>query len=338
MLYLLLTVAPLAIVAQVVGPALDRIRAGPRFVVICSHAARAVFSLLLATSLLSLAFYPLVFGILLSRKAYGLATKAMVAQMAPGETELVTASGHLARTGTIAGGIGTALGGGLIWVFGVAWLPVAAAVFFVCAGVLASRIPPVVVEARVESVIIRVETPDEVRRAAPAVATIRAAEGALTFLLALSIKRGGGDEWIFVAALLAAGIGTFAGTIVAPRLYRGFSSDGIVVLTLLIPGVMSAFGVLTIGSLSIVAIALAIGLGGSVATRAMDAIYGGVPHLIARPHHLPQRAAVPIGQRHRRGHRRAGVPGSTRRVRRSRCAPHRCRHHLCVAAATLVAP
>ena len=131
LLYLLLTVAPLAIVAQVVGPALDRIRAGPRFVVICSHAARVVFSLLLATSLLSLAFYPLVFGILLSRKAYGLATKAMVAQMAPGETELVTASGHLARTGTIAGGIGTALGGGLIWVFGVAWLPVAAAVFFV---------------------------------------------------------------------------------------------------------------------------------------------------------------------------------------------------------------
>jgi hypothetical protein len=38
--------------------------------------------------------------------------------------------------------------------------------------------------------------------------------------------------------------------------------------------------VLTIGSLSIVAIAFAIGLGGSVATRAIDAIYGGVPHLM----------------------------------------------------------
>jgi hypothetical protein len=56
--------------------------------------------------------------------------------------------------------------------------------------------------------------------------------------------------------------------------------NGIVVLTLLIPGAMSAFGVLTIGSLSIVAIALAIGLGGSVAARAMDALYGGVPHLM----------------------------------------------------------
>ena len=280
LLYLLLTVAPLAIVAQVVGPAIDRIRAGPKFVVICSHVARTVFALLLASSLLSLAFYPLVFGILLSRKAYGLAMKAMVAQMAPGETELVVASGHLARTGTIAGGIGTAIGGIMIVLVGVQWLPVAGAVGFVGAAILAARIPAVVIEARVESVIIRVETPVEVRRAVPAVAAIRAAEGALTFLLALSIKRGGGDEWIFVAALVAAGIGTFMGTIVSPPLYRVFSTDGIVVLTLLIPGVMSLFGVLTIGSLSIVAIAFAIGLGGSVATRAIDAIYGGVPHLM----------------------------------------------------------
>lgn len=280
LLYLVLTALPLAVVAQVVGPALDRIRAGSRVVMICSHLARAVFGLVLASSLLSLAFYPLVFGILLSRKAYALAKTAMVAQLAPQRTELVTASGHLARTGTIAGGVGAAAGGGLIALVGVVWLPVAAAVVFIVGAVLASRIPAVSVEPLVESVVIRVETPIDVRRAAPAVAIIRAAEGALTFLLALSIKRGGGDEWIFVAALVAAGVGTFLGTMISPRLHRAFSSDGIVVLTLLIPGAMSAFGVLAIGSLSIVAIALAIGLGGSVAARAMDALYGGVPHLM----------------------------------------------------------
>ena len=280
LLFLLLTAAPLAIVAQVVGPALDRIRAGSRVVVIVSHLTHAIFALLLASSLLSLAFYPLVFGILLSRKAYALAKTAMVAQLAPERTELVAASGHLARTGTIAGGIGTAVGGGLIGLVGVEWLPAVAAVVFVCAAVLASRIPAMAVETRVESAVIRVETPIDVRRATPAVATIRAAEGALTFLLALSIKRGGADEWIFVAALVAAGIGTFLGTMVSPRLHRIFSSDRIVVLTLLVPGAMSAFGVLTIGSLSIVLIALAIGLGGSVAARAMDALYGEVPHLM----------------------------------------------------------
>ena len=143
----------------------------------------------------------------------------MVAQLAPERAELVSASGHLARTGTIAGGIGATVGGGpdrdrrrrVVTL-------VAAAVCSSsprCWPVGFHRAP---IEARVESVVIRVETPLEVRRAAPAVATIRAAEGALTFLLALSIKRGGGDQWIFVAALLAAGIGTFVGTIVSSRL------------------------------------------------------------------------------------------------------------------------
>jgi predicted MFS family arabinose efflux permease len=280
LLYLLLTAAPLAVVAQVVGPALDRIRAGSRFVLIASHLARAVFALLLASSLLSLAFYPLVFGILLSRKAYALAKTALVAQLAPERTELAAASGYLARTGTIAGGIGAAVGGVMIAGVGVKWLPVAAAVVFVGAAFLASRITTPAVETRAESVVIRVETPVDVRRAAPAVATIRAAEGALTFLLALSIKRGGGDKWIFIAALAAAGIGTFLGTMVTPRLHRSFSSDGVLLLTLLVPGAMSAFGVLTIGSISIVAIALTIGLGGSVAARAMDGLYGEVPHLM----------------------------------------------------------
>jgi len=274
LLYLLLTAAPLAVVAQVVGPALDRIGAGSRLVAVVSHLARAVFALLLASMLLSLAFYPLVFGILLARKAYALAKTAMVAQLAPERTELVSASGHLARTGTIAGGVGATVGGVLIATVGVEWLPV------VAAALLASRIPFSAVEPRAESAVIRVETPPEVRRAAPAVATIRAAEGALTFLLALSIKRGGGDAWIFVAALLAAGVGTFVGTMVSSALHRMFSVDGILVLTLLVPGAMSAFGVSTIGSISIVAIALAIGLGGSIAARAMDGLYGDVPHLM----------------------------------------------------------
>ena len=104
----------------------------------------------------------------------------------------------------------------------------------------------------------------------------------------------------------------------SPRLHRAFSSDGIFVLTLLIPGAMSAFGVLTIGSLSIVAIALAIGLGGSVAARAMDALYGGCAVPDARSRDLTQRAPLPIGQRHRCGGRRAGVSGPSSRLRRGR--------------------
>jgi predicted MFS family arabinose efflux permease len=280
LLYLALTAAPLAIVAQVVGPALDRLRAGARWVLILSHLARAVFSLLLASSLLSLAFYPLVFGILVSRKAYALAKTALLAQLASERAELAAASGHLIRTGTVAGGVGTAFGGVLIATVGVEWLPVAAGVMFVVAAACAVRVAAPPVESPVESAVIRVEPPPEVLRAAPAVAIMRAAEGALTFLLALSIKRGGGDKWIFVAALVAAGIGTFLGTLMSSRLNRAISTDGIVLLSLIVPGAMSAFGALTIGSFSIIVIAFAIRIGGSIAGRTMDALYGEVPHLM----------------------------------------------------------
>lgn len=280
LLYLMLTAAPLAIVAQVVGPALDRIRSGSRWVLIVSQVARAVFSLLLASSLLSVGFYPLVFGILLSRKAYALAKTALLAQLASERAELAAASGHLIRAGTISGGLGTAVGGVLIVWVGVTSLPIAAGVMYIGAAVLAVRVTAAPVETPTASAVIRVEPPPGVRRAAPAVAIMRAAEGALTFLLALSIKRGGGDKWIFVAALVAAGIGTFLGTILSPRLHRAISSDGIVLLTLLVPGAMSAFGALTIGSFSIIVIAFAIRVGGSIAGRTMDALYGEVPHLM----------------------------------------------------------
>jgi predicted MFS family arabinose efflux permease len=280
LLYLLLTAAPLAIVAQLVGPALDRIRAGSRIVLISSHVARAVFALLLASSLLSLAFYPLVFGLLVSRKAYALGKTAIIAQVAPQRLDLAAATGHLARIGAIAGGLGTALGGVLIPLFGVKWLPVVAAGLFLVAGVLALRVKVEPVEHAPETAVLRVEAPLHVRRAASAVAVIRAAEGALTFLLALTIKRGGGDTWIFVSALVAAGVGTFLGSIVSQRLHRGMSSDGIVLLTLLGPGLMSTIGVLTIGSFSIIVIAFAIALGGSVASRSIDVLYSEVPQVM----------------------------------------------------------
>ena len=77
---------------------------------------------------------PARFGILLARKAYALARTAVIAQLLPDENELVRASGLLARIGTIAGGAGSALGGLLILLIGVQWLPAAGAGVYLVAG------------------------------------------------------------------------------------------------------------------------------------------------------------------------------------------------------------
>ena len=281
LLYLVLTAAPLALMAPLIGPALDRRRSGYRNVITASQLVRAGCAAVLASSLLSLAFYPLVFGILLSRKAYALAKTAMLAELVPDQGELASASGHLARTGTVAGGVGTALGGLLIGTVGVDWLPAVGAAGYLLSVALSRRIPlSPATDLRPDAAVVRAETPLEVRRAVLAVSVIRGAAGALTFLLALSIKRGGGDEWIFVAALVAAGLGTFLGTMVSSWLRRNGSPERVLLATLIVPGAVSAFGVLTLGSAAIIGIAFAIGLAGSVASRAMDALYGSVPTLV----------------------------------------------------------
>jgi predicted MFS family arabinose efflux permease len=280
LLYLLLAAAPLALVAPAVGPLLDRSRLGYRWVVAGTQLSRAVLALGLAGSLRTLAFYPLVFGILLARKAYALARTALIAQLVPNENELVRASGLLARIGTVAGGAGTATGGLLILLIGVQWLPaVAAGVYLVSAGI-STTLPATSVDGPTAIAIVRAETPTEVNVATAAVALTRAAAGALTFLLALAIKRGGGDEWIYASALVAAGVGAFAGTMVAPRLHRRLASERIIAVTLLAPAFVSALGVLIVGNMSIIAIAFSIGLAGSVAARAMDALYGRIPQRV----------------------------------------------------------
>ena len=276
LLYLLLAAAPLALVAPAVGPLLDRTRFGYRWVIAGTQLSRALLALGLGASLRTLVFYPLVFGILLARKAYALARATMAAQLVPNEIELVRASGLLARIGTVAGGAGTALGGSVILVVGVEWLPVLAAGVYLVAAGISSTLPPTPAEAATATAIVRAETPADVHVATSAVALIRAATGALTFLLALAIKRGGGDEWIYASALVAAGIGAFVGTMVAPRLHRRLSSERIIALTLLAPAAVSALGVLIVGNVSIIAIALSIGMAGSVAARAMDALYGRI--------------------------------------------------------------
>ncbi len=286
LLYLLLTAVPLAFAAPVVGPLLDRSRAGYRTLLATTQLTRVVLALLLAGSLLSLSFYPIVFGILLSRKAYALVKTALLAQLCPDRVELVRASGHVARTGTIAGGLGTGIAGALLALLGPEILPVVGAVGFLAAAGVSLTIPvprSTVIRARLAEASSRrwfggpSPVPPQVRAAGFAVAALSAGSGALTFLLAFAIKRGGGDTWIFATAIVAAGTGAFLGTLIAPALHRHMSSDRVIVTALLIPGAVASVGVLVVGYFGIVVLALVVGTGISVSARAMDSLYGKVP-------------------------------------------------------------
>ncbi len=280
LLYLLLTAAPLVVVAPVIGNVLDRTRLGYGIAISGSQLLRAVVSLALIGSLLSLALYPLTFLVLLSRKVYALAKTMLLSQMTEDPQELLRSDAHIGRTGTMAGGVGTAIGGVLLATGHVEVMLLIAAPIFAIAAVASRRLPLPTSPFPVRSVPRMSEAiPPRLWSATIAVTAVRAAGGALTYLLAFAIKRGGGDTWIFAVGLLAAGAGRIAANLLATRIHRTLEPDWVLVLALLVPGMICALGVITIGNLGVLAIAFSIGLGQGVGTRTITILNASVPRL-----------------------------------------------------------
>ena len=174
LLYLLLTAAPLIVIAPWVGPVVERVRLGYRSIIVGSLLVRALLALTLVGSLKTVGFYPLVFGILLCRKLYAIAKTAIVAQLVVDPRRLVTDSAYLSRTGTMAGGVGSAIGIGVLLTSNVELLLVLAAIGYLVAALIGLRIPVGVLTPDVDRIVLELETPAEVRSATWAVAVTRA--------------------------------------------------------------------------------------------------------------------------------------------------------------------
>ncbi len=102
-------------------------------------------------------------------------------------------------------------------------------------------------------------------------------------MLAFALKRGGEDQWVFGIGIAAGGIGGFAGTFVAPRLRKwSLDEERLIVAALLVPGVVTAIGLLSSNALATVVMALTIGAGASVASRAVESLFGRMVPDVAR--------------------------------------------------------
>jgi uncharacterized protein YfiM (DUF2279 family) len=85
-LYLLLTMAPFAVVAPLLGPVIDRSRGARRATVVVSATCRAVVCLVMANDLKSLLLFPEAFIILVLSKVYLVTKGALVPLMLDGPT------------------------------------------------------------------------------------------------------------------------------------------------------------------------------------------------------------------------------------------------------------
>jgi hypothetical protein len=116
-LYLLITIAPFAVIAPLIGPALDRVQHGRRAALAMSFILRTVLALVLimdydgaSGSYPSWVLYPCALGMMVLSKSFSVLRSAVTPRVMPPTIDLVRVNSRLTMFGLIGG---TIVGGGI---------------------------------------------------------------------------------------------------------------------------------------------------------------------------------------------------------------------------------
>src|SRR3954467_10021335 len=235
-LYLLVTMAPFAVLAPVIGPALDRMQRGRRWALAASLVGRAVLALVMATHFDDLYLYPAALGVLVLSKSHNVLRAAVVPRVLPEAMSLTSANARLSVFGLATAAVAGGVGAGIASVLGFDWELGATAAVFLVGGAFAFRLPHHVDVPTGElqaDVLTTAEIPvgrGRRRRVSPHVvlalranAALRGLGGFLTIFAAFLVQAtfpGGWEATLALGALaVAAGVGSFAGTGAGSRLH-----------------------------------------------------------------------------------------------------------------------
>jgi hypothetical protein len=241
-LYLALTMAPLALVAPLIGPVLDRSRGGRRWMMVGAHGARSLVCLVMLNDLDSLLLFPEAFTVLALGKAYGVARSALVPTVVRNDAELVEANSKLQLLSGLAAPVAGVPAGIAFAIAGSPGVLGVALVAYLIAMIAALRVPATQVA---EAPATPAETAElrgiGIVLASSAMGLIRGITGFLTFLLLFDLRED--PTWHMGLVLGFTGLGMLLGSLLAPALRRSMSEERMLMtvlgLTVMI-GIVSA--------------------------------------------------------------------------------------------------
>jgi MFS family permease len=143
-LFLLVTMAPFAVLAPFIGPMLDRMQQGRRFILAGTLLARGLLCWGMSGAAAhkdSVTLLPAAFGVLVLQKVYGVARSSVAPRLLPAEITLVTANARSGLASLIASTIAAPLAAGVDYAFGAAWVLRLGTVIYLAAVVLSFRLP-----------------------------------------------------------------------------------------------------------------------------------------------------------------------------------------------------
>ncbi len=301
--YLLLTIAPFAIVAPFLGPLMDRIRGGHRYMMMGAALIRALLMLALVRYVQGPLLFPLAFSMLVMGKTHAIAKSALVPTMVPDNEALVRANSRL----SVLAGVSTAAAGipGVILLRfgGSPWVLSLGCIVFLVATVAAARIPAVKVAPRPAEPAEKAELRSAgVILAASAMGYLRGVAGFITLLLAfelrggidpgpsdpgveighrvreamglerLDLATGGAPPWHFGVAIAGVGIGGLLGALGVPRLRARYPEERILAFALFALTAFAALASLSTGVGGAFLVGLALGAAGTGGKQSFDAI------------------------------------------------------------------
>jgi hypothetical protein len=272
--FLLVSFTPFLVVAPFIGPVIDRVRGGRRFVVQAVAAARIVVQLLMIRFSDDTALFGLVFVALVLSKTYQVSKSALVPAVVRSDRELVEANSKL---GLIAGlaGVVAVLPAALLQavVSSSATLAYSAALFGV-ALVSSLRLPrELALRPDAPSAASREALTPSVQLAWAAMVILRAASGFMLFLLAFEFRgRDDGGNVLLGAAILMSSLGTMAGNALAPTIRKSLHEERMVGLSLGLPAVAGLVAAATGGDRAGIALAFVVGFAAALCRLSFESI------------------------------------------------------------------
>lgn len=282
-LYLFITMAPFAVVAPVIGPALDRFGHGRRVALSLTLFGRAVLALILAGAIAHydpLRLYPAAFGALVLSRAWGVTRSAVVPRVLPEGFTLVQANARLQLAAVTTSSAAAALGLGFSTITSPSWLLRVTCVVYAIGGVLSLRLPAHVdsaareERARRRARALRPPTPvvSSLLRSAGA---LRALSGFLVLFVAFLVRTHPVEPVRGTVAIgllaTAAATGSMTGTALGAR-YGRARPEGIAIVVLAATTLASALAARWFTLFSVLGLALLASSAQTLSKLSLDAV------------------------------------------------------------------
>jgi hypothetical protein len=252
--YLVITMAPFAVIAPLIGPLIDRLKGGHRFVLVGTLLARALLAWLLIDQISDDTpgplFFLLALLVLVGQRAYNVARSALVPTVVHSDDELVEANSKLAIIGGFAGFVGILPAALLLKIFGPGWALGLAMITYAVGGGLGLRIPGSRVATSKADRAERKELRGAgIQLAQAAMALLRGFVGFMTMLIAFDFRGGDKAAWQFGIVAAVSVLAGLVGAAVAPKL-RDLTSEETILTASLGLVVSGAFASLFIGEVT----------------------------------------------------------------------------------------